>query len=155
MIKTLLTSSFASLDEEEAFDDDDDDSDASFHYPGSSSEPIASSSNSAIRNRAPSVGSHSTDYFNRPTISRTSTDLTPHLSQASDFRVPTHETPQKVLAPRRDTPTPHSLHAEWERDETVSDCRGCKRRFTFLFRKVRVRLNLEGFKFDLLAIACK
>jgi len=67
------------------------------------------------------------------------TDLTPQLSQAPEFRVPTHEAPQKVLTPRWTPPTPHQVHAQWERDETVSDCRGCKRRFTFLFRKHHCR----------------
>lgn len=94
--------------------------------------------------RASSTGSQlsqTADYFNRPTISRTSTDLTPHLSQAPEFRVPTHEAPQKVMLPRRNTPTPHSMHAEWERDDAVTECHECRRRFTFLFRKVSQLCN--------------
>lgn len=86
--------------------------------------------------RAPSIRSTTTDYFGRATSSRGPTDLTPHLSQAPEFRVPTHEAPQKVLTPRWSTPSPHSLHAIWERDDHVSECRECRRRFTFLNRRV-------------------
>lgn len=112
--------------------DEDDSDDESFHYPGSS--PTTSTVA-----RPPSAGSQrsqNADYFNRPTITRTSTDLTPHLSQAPEFRVPTHEAPQKIMLPRRSTPVPHSIHAQWERDDSVTECHECKRRFTFLFRKV-------------------
>lgn len=76
-----------------------------------------------------------TDYFARAP-SRGPTDLTPHLSQAPEFRVPTHEAPQKVLSPRWPPPTPHSLNVQWERDEAVSECRGCNRRFNFILRRV-------------------
>lgn len=118
-------------DEDEAYDDDDSD-DQSFHYPGSSPTSTTTPRPPSVRSQR----SQATDYFSRPTISRTSTDLTPHLSQAPEFRVPTHEAPQKIMVSRRNTPTPHSIHAQWERDETVSECHECKRRFTFLFRKV-------------------
>ncbi|KAL5508001.1 hypothetical protein ACEPAH_5619 [Sanghuangporus vaninii] len=115
---------------DEAIDGDDSD-DESFHYPGSSP------TTSTLHRPSSSGSRHSqtTDYFNRPTITRTSTDLTPHLSQAPEFRVPTHEAPQKVVLPRGSTPTPHTLHAQWERDDAVTECHECKRRFTFLFRK--------------------
>jgi len=66
-------------------------------------------------------------------------DLTPHLSQAPEFRVPTHEAPQKIMLNRRNTPTPHSVHAQWEKDETVHECRSCKRRFNFLLRRHHCR----------------
>lgn len=122
------------VDEDEDEEDDPYDSDESFHYPSQS--PAASI-------RAPSIHSQVNDYFSaavgsssRPTHSRRPTDLTPQLSQAPEFRVPTHETPQKVRTPAWTPPTAHSIHAQWERDETVSDCRSCKRRFTFYFRKV-------------------
>ncbi|KAG8928147.1 hypothetical protein FRC02_007296 [Tulasnella sp. 418] len=109
-------------------EEDEYDSDESFHYPLRS--PAASV-------RAPSVRSQQvTDYFSRASTStRVPSDLTPQLSQAPEFRVPTHEAPQKVRAPRWTPPTPHQMHAQWERDENVSDCRSCKRRFTFYFRK--------------------
>ncbi len=107
-------------------DVDDDDEDEEFHYPGASPTTTA---------RPPSLRSTTTDYFGRSfgSGSRVPTDLTPHLSQAPEFRVPTHEAPQKVLTPR---PTAHHVHATWERDETVSACRECQRRFTFLSRRV-------------------
>ncbi|KAJ7699954.1 hypothetical protein B0H17DRAFT_1158003 [Mycena rosella] len=105
--------------------EDDEDSDEEFHYPGSS--PL-----DTIRPGSRSSGS--TDYFTRPGVSRAPTDLTPQLSQAPDFRVPTHEAPQKVLAPRW-SPTPHQMHGQWERDETVHQCRDCQRRFGFLTRR--------------------
>lgn len=106
---------------------DDEDSDEEFHYPGSSPAETL---------RPASMHSSSTDYFSRGSSSRGPTDLTPHLSQAPEFRVPTHEAPQKVLSPRWTPPTPHQLHAQWERDEVVSQCRSCIRRFTFLLRRV-------------------
>ncbi|KAK7695501.1 hypothetical protein QCA50_000137 [Cerrena zonata] len=110
-------------DEPELYDDDSDDE--SFHYPGSSTE----------HTRPSSIRSTATDYFGRSSSSRGPTDLTPHLSQAPEFRVPTHEAPQKVLTPRWTPPTPHQVHAQWERDETVSECRECKRRFGFITRR--------------------
>ncbi|OBZ76329.1 hypothetical protein A0H81_03981 [Grifola frondosa] len=112
---------------DEDFEVDDDDSDDEFHYPGSSPQTI----------RPASIRSSTTDYFSRASGSgsRGPTDLTPHLSQAPEFRVPTHEAPQKVLAPRWTPPTPHQVHAQWERDETVNECRECRRRFNFLNRR--------------------
>ncbi|KAJ6599189.1 hypothetical protein DFH09DRAFT_28203 [Mycena vulgaris] len=107
--------------------EDDESSDEEFHYPASS--PL-----DTIRPGSRSSGSTTADYFTRPSVSRAPTDLTPQLSQAPDFRVPTHEAPQKVLAPRW-SPTPHQMHAQWERDETVHQCRDCQRRFNFLTRR--------------------
>ncbi|KAJ7667873.1 FYVE-domain-containing protein, partial [Mycena polygramma] len=103
--------------------EDDESSDEEFHYPGAS--PL-----DTIRPGSRSSGS--TDYFSRPGVSRAPTDLTPQLSQAPDFRVPTHEAPQKVPAPRF---SPHQMHAQWERDDTVHQCRDCQRRFSFLLRR--------------------
>lgn len=113
----------------DGIDIDDDDDDEEFHYPGASPADTTTA-------RAPSIRSTTTDYFGRATSSRGPTDLTPHLSQSPEFRVPTHEAPQKVLTPRWSTPSPHSLHATWERDDHVSECRECRRRFTFLNRRV-------------------
>ncbi|KAJ7591175.1 hypothetical protein C8J56DRAFT_1003730 [Mycena floridula] len=85
--------------------------------------------------RPGSRASGSTDYFtSRPASQRTTTDLTPQLSQAPDFRVPTHEAPQKVLSARR-TLTPYQVHPQWERDEAAHQCRDCQRRFNFLTRR--------------------
>ncbi|KZT12820.1 FYVE-domain-containing protein, partial [Laetiporus sulphureus 93-53] len=106
---------------------DSDDSDDEFHYPGSGSTSTP---------RPSSVRSSGTDYFSsRPSGTRGPADLTPHLSQAPEFRVPTHEAPQKVLLTRWTPPTPHQVHAQWERDEVVSECRECRRRFNFLNRR--------------------
>ncbi|KIJ37402.1 hypothetical protein M422DRAFT_178156, partial [Sphaerobolus stellatus SS14] len=66
--------------------------------------------------------------------SRASTDLTPQLSQAPEFRVPTHDSPQNILTPRA-TPVPHSIEAQWERDESVMICGRCTKRFSFWIRK--------------------
>ncbi|SJL02266.1 uncharacterized protein ARMOST_05592 [Armillaria ostoyae] len=115
-----------SEDDGEHEDYDDDDSDEEFHYPGAS--PLETL-------RSPSRMSSSTDYFSQPgsrSTSRVPTDLTPQLSQAPDFRVPTHEAPQKVA--RWASPNPHQLH-RWEKDEDVYQCRDCQRRFTFLNRR--------------------
>ncbi|KNZ73817.1 Putative E3 ubiquitin-protein ligase C36B7.05c [Termitomyces sp. J132] len=91
--------------EQEEEDDDDDE----FHYSGATISETPSS-------RAP-------------------TDLTPQLSQAPDFRVPTREAPQKIITSRLTIPTPHQLDPQWERDEAVSNCRDCQRRFNFLLRR--------------------
>ncbi|KAF8493508.1 hypothetical protein JB92DRAFT_2750329 [Gautieria morchelliformis] len=114
------------VENEEDVVDDDDASEGSFHYPTSLSSSSA---------RPTSVHSHTTDYFSNPPTSRTTSDITPQLSQAPEFRVPTHESPQNILTPRAAL-IPHSIHAQWERDESVAACPGCSRRFTFLFRKV-------------------
>lgn len=119
-------------DYDDGFDEDDDNrsSDEEFHYPQSSSQETP---------RPASRLSSSADYLNRPGVSRIPADLTPALTQAPDFRVPTHEAPQKVLSPRWTTPTPHQLHAQWERDEAVSQCRECQGRFSFWNRRHHCR----------------
>ncbi|KAG1755824.1 hypothetical protein EDB19DRAFT_1892026 [Suillus lakei] len=107
-------------------DDDymeDDDDEEEFRYPGYTPPGT-------------SVRSASTEYLSRPSVSRVPTDLTSHLSQAPEFRVPTHEAPQKVLSPRWTAPTPYQVHAQWERDDMVSNCNDCRRRFGFLLRRV-------------------
>ncbi|KAF8592670.1 hypothetical protein K439DRAFT_1504397 [Ramaria rubella] len=109
--------------EDEGEQTDDEGSEGSFHY------PVSPSSSS----RPASIRSHTTDYFSKPLTSRNMTDLT-QLSQAPEFRVPTHESPQNIVTPRA-TPIPHSMGVLWEKDESVSACRSCSRRFTFLFRK--------------------
>ncbi|EJU06536.1 ankyrin [Dacryopinax primogenitus] len=120
--------------------DDDDDDDESFHYPVRRSSPAPTQSTA----RPPSVHSHpaSVDYFNlraSTSSSRTAANLTPDLSQAPEFRVPTHEAPQKVVTPRWTAPLPHSLQPTWEPDSDVIECRNCHRRFGFLLRKHHCR----------------
>lgn len=113
--------------DEDPDNDDDSSSDDEFHYPQSSYQETTGSA---------SRSSSATDYFSRPGVSRVPADLTPQLTQAPEFRVPTHEAPQKVSTSRWNSPTPRQLHAQWERDESVSQCRECRRRFNFLNRRV-------------------
>jgi hypothetical protein len=89
--------------------------------------------------RPASIRSYHTDYFSltRSSSSRP-VDLTPSLSQATEFRVPTHDAPQKVTSPRGNAPVPHAMHSQWERDSNANECRSCHKRFTFYFRKVSV-----------------
>jgi hypothetical protein len=108
-------------------DEDEDSSDEEFHYPGSSPLEVM---------RPSSVFSNTTNQPDRASP-RIPTDLTPHLSQAPDFRVPTHEAPQKVVPYLRNSPTPYQVNAQWEPDDAVLQCRQCQRRFTFLYRRVR------------------
>ncbi|KAG6880442.1 hypothetical protein C0992_000044 [Termitomyces sp. T32_za158] len=96
---------------DDTLEQEDDDDDDEFHYPGVISETPRSMSRS----------SSSADFYNRPSASRAPTDLTPQLSQAPDFRVPTREAPQKVIASRLTTPTPHQLDLQWERDEAANN----------------------------------
>ncbi|KAK2466324.1 hypothetical protein APHAL10511_001966 [Amanita phalloides] len=105
-------------------DDSDEDIDGTFQYPATGVEDYPSSS-----------GSLSTDHMTRSGISRGPVDLTPQLSQAPEFRIPTREAPQASLSSR------HILQQSglWERDEEVSNCRDCKRRFGFLTRKHHCR----------------
>ncbi|KAG9317587.1 hypothetical protein JVU11DRAFT_1795 [Chiua virens] len=102
------------------FDEDDDgnEEDEVFHYPGYSPFTI----------RTPSLGSRSTERPSRPVLAR---NLTPDLSQAPDFRVPTREAPQKMAIPM--------WHAHWERDDAAQACNDCQRRFSFILRR-HVRL---------------
>ncbi|KAJ3517969.1 hypothetical protein NLJ89_g163 [Agrocybe chaxingu] len=110
--EVLLNAYSRDLERRDYLDDDEgDSSEEEFRYPGSS---VHETPRSASRSSA------STDYFNRPGSSRIPADLTPQLTQAADFRVPTHEAPQKVLTPRWTSPTPHPLHPQWERDEATS-----------------------------------
>lgn len=137
-ISHLSTNTTADYEDAE---DEESGSDEEFHYPGAS--PL-----DTIRPSSRSSGSTS-DYFTRPGVSRAPTDLTPQLSQAPDFRVPTHEVPQKVLAPRW-APTPHQMHAQWERDEAVHQCRDCQRRFNFITRRVRSPFLFSTVKLTML-----
>lgn len=106
---------------------DDDEDEREFHYPGDlPSETVHTSA----------TGTALTDY--RTSVSRTPSDLTPHLSQAAEFRVPTCEAPQKMVTSGWQ-PTPHPIYARWERDEEVTVCNGCRRRFTFILRRHHCR----------------
>lgn len=129
-----------SLTDEEIDDDDDDEEE--FRYPMSPSDSIRPSSRS----------SSSTGYFSRPESHRTLTDLTPQLSQSPDFRVPTHEAPQKVA--RWTAPSPHQIH-RWEKDEDVSQCRECERRFNFITRRVSAFTIVSLSTLLTLCVACR
>lgn len=112
--------------------DEDTSSEEEFHYPFAMAEDRRSLSRMSIQ----------TDH-SRPGVSRGPTDLTPQLSQAPEFRVPTREAPQKVITPHWTLPTPQTLTTQWERDDQVNQCRDCQRKFTFLIR--RVCLNFYYF----------
>jgi hypothetical protein len=124
-------------DESSDSDEDEDDS-SSFHYP---------SSNLSARRASMESG----DYFSRPystSPSRRANTVPTNdqsLSQAPEFRVPTRDAPQEVQTPRWRPPGPHELgsEAKWEKDEDVGECRGCRRKFTFLFRKVIFPSGIE------------
>ncbi|KAF9534176.1 hypothetical protein CPB83DRAFT_756370, partial [Crepidotus variabilis] len=125
-------------DQGDYLEDEDEDSDEEFHYPESSAmTESATLATPRALSRPPSRTSTSgSDYFGRQaSSSRAPADLTPQLTQAPEFRVPTREAPQKVLTPRWTAPTPQQLHAQWERDESVAQCRDCNRRFNFLIRR--------------------
>jgi hypothetical protein len=109
-------------------DDEFSDSDSEeFHYPTASP---------SLRTHPPSIRSSSADYFGSQALS-IPTDLSPHLSQAVEFRVPTHDTPQKAVNPGWRVPEAHALDVKWEADADAVECHECKRRFTFILRKVR------------------
>ncbi|CAO1614422.1 unnamed protein product [Parajaminaea phylloscopi] len=62
------------------------------------------------------------------------------LARASEFRVPTNETPQTMaISARGSSLQEATLLPTWERDEDVRDCRGCGRKFTFFTRKHHCR----------------
>lgn len=115
------------------YQEDDDVSSDEFHYPQSSTSETL---------RPASRSSGSTDYLSRPGISGVPVDLTPHLTQAPDFRVPTHESPQKALSLRSTPPSPQQLRPRWERDEAVQQCRDCQRKFNLLIRRVRFYISI-------------
>ncbi|KAJ3573339.1 hypothetical protein NP233_g2492 [Leucocoprinus birnbaumii] len=118
--------------DDDQYEEDDVSSEEEFRYPSATPEGT----------RPTSRASHQTDYSSRPGVSRAPTDLTPQLSQAPEFRVPTREAPQKVITPHWTPPTPHQLTAQWERDDQVNHCRDCHRKFTFLLRR-HVSLNYQ------------
>ena len=112
------------------YQEGDDASSNEFHYPQSSTSETP---------RPTSRSSGSTDYLSRTAASRVPADLTPHLTQAPDFRVPTREAPQNNLYPRRThPPSSKELLPKWERDETVQQCRDCQRRFNLINRRVNL-----------------
>ncbi|KAJ3892916.1 hypothetical protein GG344DRAFT_87465 [Lentinula edodes] len=117
------------------YEEDDDDDDESFHYPmsptnASGSTSIRPSSRSSSSNRPEPGRSSSINSATNSTIS----DLTHHLSQAPEFRVPTHEAPRSQTVSRAGS-GPQYVH-QWEKDDDVSQCRECRRRFSFLLRRV-------------------
>lgn len=116
----------------------DDASSDEFHYPASETP------------RPTSRSSRSTDYLSRTGTSRVPVDLTPHLTQAPDFRVPTREAPQKLTSPR---PPPQQLL--WEKDENVQQCRDCQRRFNFLNRRVNFYISIVLHFLIFFQTACK
>ena len=64
-------------------------------------------------------------------------DLTPSLTLAQDFRVPTHESaPPRPAFPSMFAPMPH---VAWQPDEEVSSCPECRRRFTLFVRRHHCR----------------
>lgn len=111
------------------YQEGDDASSDEFHYPQSSTSETP---------RPTSRSSGSTDYLNRTGTSRVPVDLTSHLTQAPDFRVPTREAPQKILSPRRT----HPPSPQWEKDEIVQQCRDCRRRFNLLNRRVNFLISI-------------
>ena len=122
-----------------AQDDENDSDDDSFHYPGTPTSPVI-----PVTARPASIRSYHTDYFSltRSSSSRP-VDLTPSLSRATEFRVPTQDAP--ATTPRGNAPVPHAMHSQWERDSNATECRSCHKRFTFYFRKVSV-LSLDVTK---------
>lgn len=116
----------------------DDASSDEFHYPQSSTSQTP---------RPTSRSSGSADCLSRTGSSRVPVDLTPHLTQAPDFRVPTREAPQNILSPRRTPPSQQQLLPQWERDETVQQCRDCRRRFNFLNRRVNLYNSICHYTF--------
>ncbi|KAM0756078.1 hypothetical protein T439DRAFT_351802 [Meredithblackwellia eburnea MCA 4105] len=154
LIKAELGSGERNEDEDE--DDDDDDE---FIYTGRDADPdddarstwTANERPPSIRSARSASGAHapsSPDYFlSQPTPSATATptspfspyqDLTPQLSRAPEFRVPTHETSRirnEVVKPRNTTRT----SPIWEADEAAHDCRRCHKKFTFFIRKHHCR----------------
>lgn len=112
-------------DDNEADADGDDDDDEKFCYPGSSfdeSEVLPTSKTSELTSCAGVP----------PPIP----DLTPQLSLAPEFRVPTHEVPQKNFGFCWTTPV---SSPEWEKDMLVQKCRECQRRFNLLLRRHHCR----------------
>ena len=125
----------------------DDASSDEFHYPQSSTSETL---------RPTSRSSGSTDYLGRTGTSRVPVDLTPHLTQAPDFRVPTREAPtQNVSSPRWTSPSSQQLLPQWERDETVQQCRDCQRRFNLLNRRVNFYISTVLHFLIFFHTACK
>ena len=121
-------------------DNDDDDNSEEFHYPQS---PVSE----APRPTSPTGSSDDSH--------RVLADLTPQLTRAPDFRVPTHEMPQKVVTPRWTPPSPRQSHVQWERDYAVSQCRNCNRGFNFMVRRVSFLSYSLQLVVDPSCIACK
>ncbi|CAG7848416.1 SubName: Full=Uncharacterized protein {ECO:0000313/EMBL:CCA71703.1} [Serendipita indica DSM 11827] len=139
----MLFLCFAAEDDLDIGDDNSSDSDESFHYPMASS-PTSTARPSSVRSHATSMDNYfgfvpSAASSSSAGPSRRAVDLTPQLSQAPEFRVPTHEAPQKVSTPRWTAPTPQSIQIRWERDDAVQECNNCRRRFTFFLRKHHCR----------------
>ncbi|PWN95279.1 FYVE-domain-containing protein [Tilletiopsis washingtonensis] len=62
------------------------------------------------------------------------------LAAASEFRVPTHEVPNRFSQPvGAATLREQNLVPTWQSDDTASECPDCQRRFTFFVRKHHCR----------------
>ncbi|KAM0793137.1 hypothetical protein ACM66B_000613 [Microbotryomycetes sp. NB124-2] len=92
-----------------------------------------------------SIDTRGDDYFSQP-VASTSTcaeDVAPHLSLATEFRVPTRDVPLTPGTPVAQHPATSSRTqanaATWEADDSAKACRRCGRKFSFFLRKHHCR----------------
>jgi hypothetical protein len=82
------------------------------------------------------------DYFSSRDPSSSSNrppDLTPDLRLASEFRVPTQDSPLVRITSSNRLPTAVSMLPRWEPDADVEQCRRCSTAFSFLKRRHHCR----------------
>ncbi|KAK4058123.1 hypothetical protein OIO90_000862 [Microbotryomycetes sp. JL221] len=106
---------------------------------------------SAVSSRSTSVASLTSDQHDirddfihySSQSSSVATDLTPQLSAATEFRVPTNDAPMTSRTPSLSITAPSMRSqggpAQWEDDDLSNVCRRCDRRFTFFLRKHHCR----------------
>lgn len=131
-------------------DEDEDEDEEEFIYPNSFKDTqsmitrIGGGQPETVR---PAIGQHhssSASVFGAGITRSVAVGVANHrsvdLARASEFRVPTNESPNSMFSSSTGTSMQAAtLIPTWERDENARDCRGCGRRFTFFTRKHHCR----------------
>lgn len=129
------------------------DDDEDFVYPGAEAEVEAETEAESSMSRSPTSailsgtsGHASSSILDTAfsSVRQRVPDLTPQLSQATNFRVPTHEAPAPQLrrgsSARAVQIRVGGERPSWERDEDAHECRRCGKKFGLWVRKHHCRL---------------
>lgn len=128
-------------------DEDDEEDDDEFIYPNSykdDGQSIITRLGPSTPTGVPQRQSSTPSVYGTVAPSEAGTSLgaarSADLANATEFRVPTHEVPNRPnMGQRNPSLREQVLLPQWEHDADATECRGCGRRFTFFLRKHHCR----------------